>query len=328
MNEAEEQGAATISRIADSAREYKPAGIWPVVLEKFLALEIPPREYVVDQIIPEQGLALLYSRAGVGKTNFALGLAYAVGSGGSFLRWIAPKPRRVLYIDGEMPAVVMQQRLASTVAGAGSPLPSPDYFHLLTPDCLGMPIPNLSEQTNQIELDALLERLKIEFLVLDNLSTLCNVPNENDAESWVVMQPWALSLRRRRITTLFVHHAGKGGSQRGTSKREDVIDTTIVLKRPGDYRATEGARFEVHLEKARGTHGEPAQPFEAKLETHDGVAMWSIRGLEDADLARAAALFNDGYSVSEAAEDLKISRARAGRLRKKASEKGLLQEPE
>ena len=59
----------------------------------------------------------------------------------------------------------------------------------------------------------------------------------------------------RTFNHLSVHHANKNGMQRGTSKREDVLDTVIVLKRPADYTPEHGARFEVHFEKSRGFFG-------------------------------------------------------------------------
>lgn len=34
--------------------------------------------------------------------------------------------------------------------------------------------------------------------------------------------------------------------QRGTSKREDVLDTVISLQQSDDYDAKEGASFEIH----------------------------------------------------------------------------------
>ena len=37
------------------------------------------------------------------------------------------------------------------------------------------------------------------------------------------------------------------------------------LKRPIDYDASQGARFEVHFTKSRGFFGEDAAPFEARL---------------------------------------------------------------
>ena len=94
---------------------------------------------------------------------------------------------------------------------------------------------------------------KAEVVFLDNRSTLVHGGRENDAESWDEMQQWLLKLRRINKTVVLVDHAGRGGfNARGTSKREDVLDTIIHLKRPSDYEPDQGTRFELHLEKARG----------------------------------------------------------------------------
>ena len=71
---------------------------------------------------------------------------------------------------------------------------------------------------------------------------------------------------RRTVAVLLVHHAGVNGRQRGTSRREDALDTVIALRRPADYSPEQGARFEVHIEKARTFAGEGALPFEAAVE--------------------------------------------------------------
>jgi putative DNA primase/helicase len=138
------------------------------------------------------------------------------------------------------------------------------------------------------------------------------------------MQEWLLALRRRGISVLFIHHAGKGGAQRGTSKREDVLDTVVSLIHPNDYQPDQGARFEVHFEKLRGFVGDEAKAFEARLEVRDGQAIWTMRDLEDVTLALAAEMFNDGMSVRDVATDLGISKSAAARLRKKAVAQGLL----
>jgi hypothetical protein len=75
-----------------------------------------------------------------------------------------------------------------------------------------------------------------------------------------------------------------------------VFDTSISLRHPADYSPVEGARFEVHLEKARGVHGDAARPFEARLEVRDGAAVWTTRELEDANRARVQTLLDDGLS--------------------------------
>ena len=61
---------------------------------------------------------MLYAPRGVGKTNLALSMAYAVASGGPVLKWTAPTAKRVLYIDGEMPIDTLQERLWEIMAAA------------------------------------------------------------------------------------------------------------------------------------------------------------------------------------------------------------------
>ena len=60
---------------------------------------------------------MIYSPRGTGKTLLALTSAYSIATGSGFLDFKAPTARRVLYIDGEMPAQTMQERLAAIVAG-------------------------------------------------------------------------------------------------------------------------------------------------------------------------------------------------------------------
>ena len=94
--------------------------IHAISVREFLAKEIKPRAMLLDPIIPEQGLAMLYSRRGIGKTHVALGMAVAVASGSKFLRWTAPNQNRVLYIEGELPSSLLQKWIAETVMTIGA----------------------------------------------------------------------------------------------------------------------------------------------------------------------------------------------------------------
>jgi putative DNA primase/helicase len=286
----------------------------PLDLQEFLQLAIKPREMLLDPILPEKGLAMLYAPRGIGKTLAALGIGLAVASGTAFLKWTAEKPRRVLLVDGEMPAAALQERLANIIAGAGVEF-DPGNLKILAADLVeDGGIGNLASPDAQHELDQWLDG--VDLLILDNLSSLTAVVRDNDAESWGPVQEWLLRLRRRGISVLIVHHAGKGGQQRGTSRREDVLDTSISLRRPADYSPTDGARFEVHLEKARGVYGEAAKPFEARLEVRDGAAVWTTREVEDANRARVHALLDDGLSVRDIADETGIPKSTVHRIKK------------
>jgi putative DNA primase/helicase len=116
------------------------------------------------------------------------------------------------------------------------------------------------------------------------------------------MQNWLLRLRRKGIAVLLVHHAGVNGRQRGTSRREDALDTVIALRRPADYSPEQGARFEIYLEKARTLVGDGAVPFESKVEpfvTESGRSgiRWVPRDIKPPVLDRAAELFAQGHTV-------------------------------
>lgn len=277
---------------------------------ELLTTVFQPREMVLGPWLPAKGLAMIYGPRGAGKTHLSLGIAYAVATGGGFLRWHAPRPRRVLVIDGEMPAVVLQDRLAAIVAAASLEPPSPDWLRFLPMDLQDGSSLDLSDEGCHARLEAVIDGA--DLLIVDNISTLASGGGrENEADSWTPIQQWALHQRRANRSVLFMHHSGKGGQQRGTSRREDVLDTVLALRRPADYQPDQGARFEIHFEKGRSLHGDDAKPFEASLADTGG---WTTRDLADADMARVLALSAEGESVRDIAKVLNMSKSRTQRL--------------
>jgi AAA domain len=164
-----------------------PDRLRPLDLKEFLGLSIKPREMLLDPILPEKGLAMLYAARGTGKTHVALGIGYAVATGTKFLKWSAPKPRRVLLVDGEMPAAALQERLASIIASAPETQLDPQNIQILAGDLIEAGgIGNLASPDVQAEIDRWLEG--VDLLELDNLSSLTAVIRDNDAESWGPIQ--------------------------------------------------------------------------------------------------------------------------------------------
>jgi putative DNA primase/helicase len=293
--------------------------------DDFLAIDVPPRGMVLDPILPERSLAMLYAPRGVGKTLLSLSIGLAVASGSSLLRWKAPRQRRVLYVDGEMPLVSLQERLRAISAGLSATVPN-DGFRVLAADNTENGL-SIGSEEGQQAIDPLL--MGVDLVIFDNLSTLCTNGSESASDAWVPMQNWLLKLRRQGIAVLLVHHAGNNGRQRGTSRREDALDTVIALRRPEDYSPEQGARFEVHLEKLRNrVDGNAAAPFEATLETMGSDSIdcvrWLHSDLRPPILQQASALFRDGLSVRDVAAALRISKTEAGRLRLRALDGGLL----
>jgi hypothetical protein len=292
--------------IAQATVEIPPV-VRAIELERFLEMEIPRRAMLLGPWLPEQGLAMVHAFRGVGKTELILGTGYAVATGTGFLRWKAEKPRRTLLIDGEMPGSVLQDRINRVVGAAGS-LPEPGFFRIVASDLHRDGLPDLSDpRGQQFYADAVADA---DLIIADNLSTLCPGYKENDADTWGPIQAWALGRRREGKSCLFVHHDGKGGAQRGTSRKEDVLDAVIGLKRPPGYSPDQGARFEVHFEKNRGFHGIDAEPFEVRR-VGDQWEISPIKAGDDPAIVRE--LHEQGLSIRAIAERTGLSKSKVGR---------------
>lgn len=279
-----------------------------IEVHDFLALDIAPRNSILDPIIPEQGLCMIHAPRGLGKTHLSVGIAVAAASGGRFLKWHAPKPQGVLLLDGEMPGKSLQLRVSAAVKMSDREPAQPLY--IVTPDLNALSgMPDLSTSAGQRTVDALITP-EVKLLIVDNLASLQRTGVENDAESWRPLQTWALRHRAQGRSILFIHHSGKNGNQRGTSHKEDVLDTVIGLRKPSDYNPSQGARFEVHIEKGRGIYGDAANAFEAKLDVdahHQPV--WTTVDLESSMDAKMEDLLSIGMNATDVARELGIHRS-------------------
>ena len=68
---------------------------------------------MTDPWLSTTSRAVLTAPTGLGKTNFAMALAFAIADGAAFLPWRGSgRAARVLYIDGEMSKRLLKARLA------------------------------------------------------------------------------------------------------------------------------------------------------------------------------------------------------------------------
>jgi hypothetical protein len=187
-------------------------------------------------------------------------------------------------------------------------------------------MPDLATREGRDAVETIVATSSVELIIVDNISTLCRDSGpENEAESWRGPQEWALRMRRLGRSVLFIHHSGKGGAQRGSSKREDTLDAVINLRRPSDYQPEQDARFEIHFEKYRNGAGDDAKPIEATLgKDGDGRACWTWRSVEEGTYERVVALSDGGFSPRDIAAELGINKSNVSRHLKRARAEGLI----
>ena len=306
-------------------KKSEPVTLQAVGLKELMELDLPERRRLLPWL-PEGGLAMVFGPRGVGKTYFTIGLAVALARGDTFLRWPVAHAAGVLLVDGEMALSELRERVCNLLPG-----PTPEPLEVASHELIFA----RSERDLNLGLaewqdafmDYLDERPEIRVVILDNLACLLPGVAEDKRDDWATkVSPFLIALRRRGVACVMVHHAGKGGDQRGTSAREDSLDTVIRLERPSDHDATAGARFTVRFTKSRGAHGDDVAAFDVALETaQDGAPMWTWKPLEESNAERLLALVRDGISsVTDAAEELGLTKGAVSKLKKRLVGQGML----
>jgi hypothetical protein len=297
-----------------------------LTFEDFLKADFPERKMILPWL-PAGGLALLSAPRGIGKTMFGLSLAGAITSGVDFMKWSVLNPTGVLYIDGEMAIDELRKRLTMFLPKVPQH-PLEIVSHQIVYERHERDL-DLSAAEIQTEIFKYLERRRdIGLLILDNASCLLPI-REDVSDDWRgSVQPFLIGCRRRSVAVLLVHHTGKGGQQRGTSAREDILDASIILKDSASEN-NEGAAFNVTFTKSRGAFGETVEPFSAKLIMDNGIGRWETgdegAGVADRLLRLISDYATEGVTVTEAADELGVSKSCISKTKRRLIEQEEIQ---
>lgn len=282
-----------------------------------MALHIPERPRHLPWL-PEGGNVMVFGPRGVGKTFLQLALAVSLTTGKDLLKWNVESPVGVLYLDGEMQLDELRERATALM---DTPPVVPLEFltsQLVYQRCGGKDLVLTSPVMRQQVVKILDARPDIRVLILDNISCLFSGINEDSKQDWEPINAWLIRLRHRGLATLLVHHSGKGGQQRGTSGREDSLDTVVQLKEPAGKDARDGCHFEMHFTKCRSVTGEAVAPLDVRLLKQGDRFTWQYQAVEISKQEQARQLMIEGVvAPSDLAEELNITRGYASKLLKK-----------
>jgi hypothetical protein len=283
-------------------------------------LELIPRKKLLGDWFCEGDLGFIFAFRGVGKTWLALAIAQALSTSGKLGDWQAHERVKVLYIDGEMPPDLMRSRCEGLDASNGN-------LHFLNHEILFDRTGKVLNVTNREIQDAITERCLttgVKVLILDNLSTLASGMRENEADSWELVNNWLLDLRRRKIAVVIVHHAGRSGEMRGTSKREDNVFWIIALddaKTNADDKR--GARFISRFTKPSRNTQEEVPAYEWHFVTDETTRFVGVEHKHAQTMDVFLGLVEDGVrDCNQIAQEMKTSSASISRLAKRALDAG------
>ena len=252
---------------------------------RFVARRLSKREQIVDVLIAERSLTLIAGAKSIGKSLLVLMLLGAIATGcGPFLGFRIVKARRCLYVDGEMPAKELQERL-KFIFGSKAPIKLEVLSSEDTREVLDGSL-KINNPLHQAAFMRVLEELEAagrrpEVIAFDNLSTLCMGMDENSNSGEMDhLIEFFMRLRHAGYAVIFVHHLNKQGSQRGGNRKEDPVDVSIVLSRLSSQR--QNAAFRFWIKDIRGERPKPDR-FVCELgrDPKSGLPKWHVESMPE-----------------------------------------------
>lgn len=185
---------------------------------------LPPMKWLVDQLIPREGLGLFYGASGIGKSFAVLDIAYAVARGvPCYGREV--EQGGVLYVAAEGASGFPRRQAAYekhhkiSLSGVEFLL-VPEGINLLHDD----DVPRVIEASRRLP--------TVAMIVLDTLNRVMPGGNENSPEDMGAVIARAADIARATgAFVMIVHHSGKDESRgaRGHSSLKAAVDTEIEL---------------------------------------------------------------------------------------------------
>jgi hypothetical protein len=285
----------------------------------FHSLEIPSRAVYLYPWLKEDSITLISGERGVGKSFFAHAIANAITKGESFGPWKCEKPVPVLILDGEMPETDIQERIDALHLDSDRPFPLQIYSDAYA-NQYGISRAHLLNEAWRDKMRAILLARHIKLWVVDNIASLAGGIDENLKKDWDPINSWLLELRFQGIATILLHHTNKEGSQRGTSAREDNIDTSLLLKKPSDYTPEDGCRFVTIFSKARISQSARSliTETEFKLTEKDGQYSWICQNVKREKKKEILRMLDEGADYEAITKTLEITSAYISKVKKEA----------
>lgn len=249
---------------------------------------------------------MIWAAPAVGKTMFSLSFALAVAGGGSFIDWKAPKPRKVLFIDGEMPIQDLQERLdilSSTIEGIDIDAARSGLTILARQDqSPDAPFPDIGKDEVAEETLNIIREGKYDLVILDNLSTLAYLDDENSSSAVTPIIRFLQSIKQANVGCMVVHHSSKNGNNyRGSSNLATTFELILGLTKINNLLDDhDGAAFKTEFTKLRNIKDETMRPREIRLSTANGKPEWLAVADEDETLKAIIDVIKSGKCRKQA----------------------------
>lgn len=201
----------------------------PISAGELMAKNFPPDEWLIDKLIPRNGITALSGAPASYKTWTTLSIAIAVAAGDTLFEHYAATETGVLFVDEENGEKLLQKRLK------------------LLPACDDLPITFMCLQGFKLSKPTVNELItyckgnNIGFIIFDSLIRI-HSSDENDASKMSQAFLMLKQFNKEGIAVLFTHHHRKQGLLRSSNPSEDMRGSS-------DIRASVDSHLAIHRQK-------------------------------------------------------------------------------
>jgi hypothetical protein len=196
-----------------------------------------------------ESITELFAWRGTGKTLWAMALGLHLAAGKNMTNFTILAPKKVLYVEGELPASQLKERMQQLSQGLTIPAGNFTLVSKATqPRNESQESVTINTVAGRAAIEAKIEQNGATVLILDSIASLAQI-DTNKEEHWLPIVEWLVELRCKGMCVIYLQQAGKGGEQRGHSVSEDRIDLAIKLTAAG--KNSNGASFKMTFTKQR-----------------------------------------------------------------------------
>jgi predicted transcriptional regulator len=246
-------------------------------------LNLPPKEWIIENVIGQGDLCMIYGAPGCGKTFVVIDLIFAACLGQQFaMRFGVERPLNVAYTAGEgISGLPMRFQAAAAFYGVEQ-MPNFTFFantpQLFAKEGAYASVTDFVTEWQGRQANG--EAQPLDILIIDTLHSATAGADENSSQDMgIVLQAAKHAATTLGCAVILVHHTNKSGqAERGSSSLRGAMDCMIEIKRIGENSTKAG----MYCEKLKDGEAWQEKIFDLTA-IGDSVRIWWYEDSEATD---------------------------------------------
>lgn len=259
-----EKGFQEIEKEMESETVFQP-----ISLEKLMKKEFPETKWIVENLIPVEGIVAVSGTPSAYKTWLILELAIKVANGEVLFDKFITNKCGVLFIDEETGERWVQQRMLKLSSNFELPV------YLLSKSGF-----KLNDKTVAFLSDFIKEK-EIGVIIFDSLLRIHTASDENNAVEMAKVFGLFQKLTNAGVTVIFTHHNRKQGILRSSNPSQDMRGSSDILAAVDCHLAIDRKEETVTITQTKSRQSEELKPFRLNVVQDEGELHFEFSGEVD-----------------------------------------------